>query len=64
MDRERITRMGSQPMNGDDAFAVLGIVFDWAEEKFQTSMPQLSGSPDVCPQELVERLNAAGYFYG
>lgn len=61
MERERIKRMGSQPMNGNDAFAVLGIVFDWIEET-ETGTPLLepvTGNPD----ELRELLQQAGYFF-
>jgi hypothetical protein len=33
MDRERIKHQGPQPLNGNDAYTVLGIVFDWLEEE-------------------------------
>lgn len=61
MERERIKRMGSQPMNGNDAFAVLGIVFDWIEET-ELKTPLLepnTGNTD----ELRELLQQAGYFF-
>lgn len=58
MDRERIHHMGSQPLNGNDAYSVLGIVFDWIEES-------KAGSPLLEPlgntHELLDELRRAGY---
>lgn len=50
MNRERIHHSGSQPMNGNDAYAVLGIVFDWMEEKTSPT-----------PEDLLHQLRQAGY---
>lgn len=52
MNRERIHHLGSQPLNGNDAYSVLGIIFDWIEE-------QPEGDPDAA--EVLERLRKAGY---
>ena len=62
MDRERIHHRGSQPLNGNDAYTVLGIVFDWIEEVEQ-------GTPLLEPNmgnsdKLLDELHQAGYFRG
>lgn len=48
MERERIKSLGSSPLNGNDAYAILGIVFDWIE-----------GDE---PASLEEKLKEAGYY--
>jgi len=52
MERERIHHMGAQPLNGNDAYAVLGTVFDWIEEQ-ETDPSDFS--------ELLDRLRRIGY---
>ena len=52
MERERIHHMGTEPLNGNDAYAVLGTVFDWIEE--QEITPSDSN-------ELLDRLRRIGY---
>lgn len=32
MNRERIKKLGTNPPNGNDAYAILGTIFDWIEE--------------------------------
>jgi hypothetical protein len=59
MDREQIHHMGSQPLNGNDAYAVLGIVFDWVQEVEQTTPllePNMGNS-----DKLLDDLRRAGY---
>lgn len=59
MDRARINHRGSQPLNGNDAYAVLGIVFEFIEETEQNT-PLLEpnmGNTDV----LLDELRRAGY---
>lgn len=55
MDRKRIKKLGTDPMNGNDAYAILGIVFDWMEKHVDTP------SPD--PEELQAELKEAGYSF-
>jgi hypothetical protein len=54
MDRERIKSLGSDPLNGNDAYAVLGIVFDWIENQ---------NGPLPSHEELEEELRKAGYSF-
>lgn len=53
MERERIHHLGTQPLNGNDCYAVLGEVFDWIEEQVGSE----TGS-----HELLDRLRHIGYF--
>lgn len=60
MNPERIRKMGSIPLNGNDAVAILGVVFDWIEGaglKTAFLEPNM-GNAD----ELRENLQHAGYF--
>lgn len=50
--KKQIKHQGSEPMNGNDAYTVLEIVFDWMEE-------QNGPLPDH--EELLDRLRRAGY---
>lgn len=52
MERERIHHQGSQPLNGNDAYTVLGIVFDWMEDQ---------NGPLADQDMLLARLRQAGY---
>lgn len=59
MERERIHHRGSQPLNGNDAYAILGIVFDFIEET-ERKTPLLEanmGNTDA----LLDELRRAGY---
>ena len=62
MDRERIKEhiLGSQPLNGNDAYAVLGIVFDWMEKNTVSSELGLYTHGSV--EELQEDPREAGYY--
>ena len=53
MDRKRIKKLGSSPLNGNDAYAILGIVFDWIERQ---------NGPIHSHEELEEELRQAGYY--
>lgn len=53
MKRERIHYMGSQPLNGNDAYAILGTLFDWIEE--------LESQGNPLPKDLLDRLRQLGY---
>lgn len=55
MERRRIKKMGTDPMNGNDAYAILGVVGDWIEGHHDTP------SPD--PGELQAELEAVGYYF-
>jgi hypothetical protein len=55
VDRKRIKKLGTFPMNGNDAYAILEIVFDWMEKHVDTP------SPD--PEELQAELKEAGYSF-
>ena len=61
MNRERIHKQGSDPLNGNDAFAVLGIVFDWIEEKENKALAPLIEPVLAPPDELLDLLREAGY---
>ncbi|QJD49792.1 hypothetical protein SEA_CLUBPENGUIN_68 [Streptomyces phage ClubPenguin] len=59
MERERIHHQGTQPLNGNDAYSVLGIVFDWIEE-VEKGTPLLE--PDMGNvHQLLDELRRAGY---
>lgn len=59
MERERIHHQGSEPLNGNDAYAVLGIVFDWIEG-VESDTPFLE--PDMGNvHQLLDELRRAGY---
>lgn len=51
--------MGSVPLNGNDARAILGIVFGWIETEQNRSQP--IGAEFVDLDALVEQLESAGY---
>lgn len=55
MDREWIKSLGSQPLNGNDAYAALEVVFEWLEETKHWVGTQ--------PSELENKLREAGYYY-
>lgn len=52
MNRERIHHRGTQPLNGNDVYAILGAMFDWVEE-------QPEGDPDAA--EVLDLLRSLGY---
>ena len=53
MERERIRHIGTQPLNGNDAYAVLGTVFDWIENN--------EDAPGDLPSKLLDELRQLGY---
>jgi hypothetical protein len=54
--------LGSSPLNGNDAYAVLGIVFDWIETKESEALAPLIEPAVASPEELLDELRAAGYY--
>lgn len=59
MERERIHHMGSQPLNGNNAYSILGIVFDWIE-KVEGDTPIMEPYMGNV-HELLDELRQAGY---
>ena len=55
MERKRIKKLGTDPMNGNDAYMILGVVFDWIVGHHNTP------SPD--PEELQAQLANLGYYF-
>lgn len=53
MNRDRIKKLGTHSPNGNDAYDILGTVFDWIEEK-EAQAPDLTN-------ELLGRLRDFGY---
>lgn len=62
MNRDRIKSLGSEPINGNDAYAILGIVFDWIEGKKNGAFSPLIQTM-ASPDELEELLREAGYYF-
>jgi hypothetical protein len=61
MNRERIKHQGTEPLNGNDAYAVLGIVFDWIEEAESDRVSPLLEPAVGDSAELLDRLRKSGY---
>jgi hypothetical protein len=59
LERDRIHHQGTQPLNGNDAYSVLGIVFDWIEES-EAGTPLLE-APTGNVHKLLDELRRAGY---
>lgn len=59
MNRDRIKSQGTDPLNGNDCYAVLGIVFDWIEEKENEAYA--FDRPEGYVEELLDLLRNAGY---
>lgn len=53
MNRQRIKSLGTDPLNGNDAYGILGTVFDWIEEDLE----------DPTRLDLRKRLQEIGHYF-